>query len=266
MRVALIQLRASTDSEHNRAVVRQRLDRLDGAGVDLVVLPEGSMHDFGPPDHDLAAAAEPLDGPYVDMLTDQARRLDATVVGHIFERHESSGLPYNTTVVIGPDGATRAAYRKVHLYDSFGYVESDRLSAGPIEAVTVDVDGLRIGLLTCYDLRFPEFSRLLVDRGADVFAVPTAWVSGPLKEDHWETLLRARAIENTVYALGAAQCGPTYSGRSMVVDPMGVVVAAAGESDADVMADLSADRIVAARKRNPSLANRRIGSAPAVAS
>ncbi|HYJ67971.1 MAG TPA: carbon-nitrogen hydrolase family protein [Nocardioidaceae bacterium] len=262
MRVALIQLEASTDSERNRDAVRKRLDGLDGAGLDLVVLPEGSMHDFGPPDHDLSAAAEPLDGPYVEMLTDQARHLGATVIGHIFERHESGGRPYNTTIVIGPDGAIRTAYRKVHLYDSFGYVESDRLSAGPIETVTVDVDGFRIGLLTCYDLRFPEFARLLVDRGADVFAVPTAWVSGQLKEDHWETLLRARAIENTVYALGAAQCGRAYAGRSMVVDPMGIVVAGAGESDADVVADLSADRISAARKRNPSLANRRIGSVP----
>jgi deaminated glutathione amidase len=266
MRVALIQLDASTDSERNRDAVRKRLDGLDGAGVDLVVLPEGSMHDFGPPDHDLAAAAEPVDGPYVAMLADQARRLGATVIGHIFERRESGDLPYNTSLVIGPDGTTRAAYRKVHLYDSFGYLESDRLSAGPIETVTVDIDGFRIGLLTCYDLRFPEFTRLLVDRGADVLAVPTAWVSGPLKEDHWETLLRARAIENTVYALGAAQCGPKYSGRSMVVDPMGVVVAGAGESDADVVADVSADRIAAARKRNPSLANRRIGSAPDIIS
>jgi deaminated glutathione amidase len=224
------------------------------------------MHDFGSPDHDLAAAAESLDGPYVEMLADQARRLGATVIGHIFERHESGDRPYNTSLVIGPDGTTRAAYRKVHLYDSFGYVESDRLSAGPIETVTVDVDGFRIGLLTCYDLRFPEFARLLVDRGADVLAVPTAWVSGSLKEDHWETLLRARAIENTVYALGAAQCGPKYAGRSMVVDPMGVVVAGAGESDADVVADVSADRIAAARKRNPSLANRRIGSEPDIIS
>jgi predicted amidohydrolase len=266
MRVALIQLAATTDSERNRDAVRQRLDRLDGAGIDLVVLPEGSMHDFGPPDHDLAAAAEPLDGPYVEMLADRASRLGATVIGHIFERHESGGLPYNTSLVIGPDGTTRAAYRKVHLYDSFGYVESERLSAGPIETVTVDVDGLRIGLLTCYDLRFPEFARLLVDRGAEVLAVPTAWVSGPLKEDHWETLLRARAIENTVYVLGAAQCGPTYSGRSMVVDPMGVVVAGAGESDADVVTDVSADRIATARKRNPSLVNRRIESVADVTS
>jgi predicted amidohydrolase len=260
MRVALIQLAASTDSERNRAAVRDRLTGLEGAEIDVVVLPEGSMHDFGQDGHDLAAAAEPVDGPFVEMLTEQARRLDATVIGHIFERHESDGPPYNTAVVIGPDGSVRATYRKIHLYDSFGYVESKRLSAGPVEPVVVEVADLRIGLLTCYDLRFPELARLLVDRGADVLAVPTAWVRGPLKEDHWETLLRARAIENTAYVLGAAQCGANYTGRSLVVDPMGIVIAGAGETDADLIADLTADRVAAARERNPSLANRRIPS------
>lgn len=257
MRVALIQFAASTDSERNRAEVRQRLGRLE-PGLDLVVLPEGAMHDFGSPDHDLGAVAEPVDGPFVAMLAEEAKRLDAAVIGHIFERHETGGPPYNTTVVLGPDGSTRAAYRKVHLYDSFGDVESGRLSAGPIAPVVVEVAGLRVGLLTCYDLRFPEFARLLVDEGAEVLAVPTAWVRGPLKEDHWETLLRARAIENTVYVLGAAQCGPTYTARSMVVDPLGVVVAGAGESEADIHAEITADRVEAARRRNPSLANRRI--------
>lgn len=264
MRVALIQLAAGTDSEHNRAGVRQRLDRLDPR-VELVVLPEGAMHDFGPPDHDLAAAAESLDGPFVGMLVEQARRLDATVIGHIFERHErheSGGLPYNTTVAIGPDGSMLGAYRKIHLYDSFGDVESERLSPGPLTPVVVGVGELRIGLLTCYDLRFPEFVRLLVDAGADVLAVPTAWVRGPLKEDHWETLLRARAIENTVYALGVAQCGANYTGRSLVVDPMGVVIAGAGADEADVVADITPERIAVARRRNPSLANRRIPIVP----
>lgn len=263
MRVALIQLAAATDSARNRDLVRDRLGRLDGAAADLVVLPEGSMHDFGPPDHDLSAAAEPVDGPFVGMLTEQASRLGATVIGHIFERHEADGPPYNTSVVVGPDGSIRATYRKVHLYDSFGYVESQRLSPGPIAPVTLDVEGLRIGLLTCYDLRFPEYARLLVDQGADVLAVPTAWVRGPLKEDHWETLLRARAIENTVYVLGAAQCGPMYTGRSLVVDPLGVVVAGAGEAATDVWAEVTPDRIDAARRRNPSLANRRIQIEPA---
>ncbi len=258
MHVALLQLAATTDSEHNRAAVRKRLERLDGSGVDLVVMPEGAMHDFGETGHSLAGAAESVDGPFVEMLADQARQLGATIVGHIFERSESGDLPYNTAVVIDPAGALVATYRKIHLYDSFGFLESERLSAGPTTPVAVDVGGVRLGLLTCYDLRFPEHARLLVDDGADVLVVPAAWVRGPLKEDHWVTLLRARAIENTVYVLGAAQCGPNYSGRSVVVDPMGIVVAGAGEAEADVITEITTERVAEARRRNPSLANRRL--------
>ena len=258
MRVVLLQLTSTTDSEHNRVAVRKRLERLDGSAADLVAMPEASMHDFGAPDHDLATDAESVDGPFVEMLSEQAQSLRTTIVGHIFERHESGGLPYNTAVVIGPSGELVTSYRKVHLYDSFGFLESERLSAGPIAPVTFEVDGFRLGLLTCYDLRFPEFARLLVDDGADAFVVPAAWVRGPLKEDHWVTLLRARAIENTVYVLGAAQCGPNYSGRSVIVDPMGIVVAGAGEAEADVSADITTERVAESRRRNPSLANRRM--------
>jgi deaminated glutathione amidase len=262
MRVVLLQLAATTDSEHNRVAVRKRLERLDGTGTDLVVLPEGSMHDFGEAGHSLAAAAEPVDGPFVEMLADQARRLQTTIVGHIFERPDDGGLPYNTAVVIDPTGATVAVYRKIHLYDSFGFVESERLSAGPLTPAVFDVGSFRLGLLTCYDLRFPEHARLLVDHGADVFVVPAAWVAGQLKEDHWTTLLRARAIENTAYVLGAAQCGPRYSARSAVIDPMGIIVAGAGEIEADVTAEIMTERVAEARRRNPSLANRRLGRTP----
>ena len=119
----------------------------------------------------------------------------------------------------------RASYRKIHLYDSFGYQESARLVAGPVEPVLVDVDGFRVGLMTCYDLRFPELARELVSRGAELLVVPAAWVAGPLKVDHWRTLARARAIENTVFVAAVGQPGPRYTGHSMVVGPAGEVVA-----------------------------------------
>lgn len=262
MHVALVQLSATTDSAHNRASVDAVLTGLDAAEqLDLVVLPEASMHDFGSADHDLAAAAEDLDGPFVQLLRGHAVRLGATIVAGMFERAEDS-LPYNALAVLGPDGALSATYRKVHLYDSFGYAESARLAPGKVAPVVVDVADRRVGLMTCYDLRFPEHARLLVDAGADALCVPAAWVAGPLKEDHWVTLLRARAIENTVDVLGAAQCGHTYVGRSMVVDPLGVVVAAAGEQPQVVRAYVSSERLREARTINPSLANRQIGDRP----
>ncbi|MET1132834.1 MAG: carbon-nitrogen hydrolase family protein, partial [Aeromicrobium sp.] len=208
MQVTLVQLAATLDSAENRAQVEGRLSNIEGS--DLVVLPEATMHDFGPADHDLAAAAEPLDGPFVDLLTREARRLGTTIVAGMFERTDD--LPYNTLVMIGPDGDLAATYRKIHLYDSFGYRESERLRAGEIEPVVVPVQDLTVGLMTCYDLRFPELARRLVDLGADTFVVPAAWVAGEHKVEHWRTLLRARAIENTVWVAAAGQGGSRYSG------------------------------------------------------
>ncbi len=185
----------------------------------------------------------------------------ATVVAGMFEPSDDPDRPYNTLVVVSPSGELLAHYRKTYLYDSFGYRESDRLSAGDGEPVVVPVGGLTLGLLTCYDLRFPELGRDLVDAGADTFVVPAAWVRGPLKEDHWATLLRARAIENTSYVLGAGQCGAQYIGASMVVDPMGVVIAGAGPEEGVTSAEIERRLVDQARRRNPSLANRRTRAA-----
>jgi predicted amidohydrolase len=260
MRVVLVQLVSATDSGANREALSRWVARIEafGSAPELVVLPEGSMHDFGSADTDLAAVAEPLDGPYVQALGAAAQRLGATVVGSIFER-SVEGRPYNTQVVVGPDATVVASYRKIHLYDSFGYAESARLSAGNPKPVVVDIAGTPTGLMTCYDLRFPEMARMLVDAGAELLLVPSAWLAGPLKEDHWQVLLRARAIENTVHVVAAAQTGRVYVGHSMVVDPMGVVIAAAGEEEGLVTADIDPERLRGSRRRNPSLSNRRLG-------
>lgn len=261
MRVAVVQLAAGVDAEDNVAAVRQATQGLD---AELIVLPEAMMYDFGDPSAPLGPAAQPLDGPFVTALGDIARAHGATVIGGMFERSDDPTRPHNTLVAVGPDATLAAAYRKAHLYDSFGYRESDRLRAGDAVPVVVDAGQLRLGLMTCYDLRFPEQARALVDAGADVLVVPAAWVRGPLKEDHWETLLRARAIENTVYVVAAAQCGRSYCGRSMVVDPMGVAVAALGADEGAAVADVDPERITAARERNPALRHRRAWPMPPV--
>lgn len=255
MRVALLQLASGLDSSVNRQVIAERLDSL-GDDVDLVVLPEGAMHDFGGPEHDLAAAAEPLDGAFVSLLGEHARRLDATIVAGMFEA--TDGLPFNTLVVIDPDGSLRTTYRKVHLYDSFGYRESDRLAPGAVATTTLDLAGLRIGLMTCYDLRFPELARALALEDVDVLVVPAAWVAGEHKLHHWRTLLAARAIENTVYVLAPAQGGERYTGHSMALDPMGLVLGEAGEDDDTVIVQIDRDAVREVRDVNPSLSNRRM--------
>lgn len=255
MRVAMVQLASGADSATNRRRIAQRLEELP-EDLDLVVLPEAVMHDFGDPSHDLGGAAESLDGPFVSMLAEHARRLGATVVAGMFE--STGDLPFNTLAVVGPDGSLRATYRKVHLYDSFGYRESDRMAPGEVAATSFELGGVRIGLMTCYDLRFPEMSRTLVEDGAEVLLAPAAWVAGEHKLHHWRTLLAARAIENTVFVLAPAQGGDRYTGHSLALDPMGLVLGEAGPDDDTVVVEIDPDVVGAVRDINPSLANRRM--------
>lgn len=254
MRVALVQMAAGVDAAANLATIDRLCSTIE---AELIVLPEAVMHDFGPVDAPLGPAAQPLDGPFVSAVADLAKQRGATVVAGMFETSADDERPHNTLVALGPDGALLDTYRKAHLYDSFGYRESDRLLAGDPRPTTVNVAGHTLGLLTCYDLRFPEHARALVDAGADTLAVPAAWVRGPLKEDHWETLVRARAIENTVYVAAAAQCGKSYCGRSMLVDPTGVAIAAAGAAEGVTTGEIDLARIASVREHNPALQHRR---------
>ncbi len=256
----MVQFEASTDVEANLEAIGRHVGGAARDGAELVVVPEAAMHDFGAPDLPLGPVAQPLDGPFVASLGELARKAGVTVVAGMFERSDHPARPYNTLVVVTPSGDLAHRYRKAHLYDSFGYRESDRLTAGAFEPVLVPMGELTLGLMTCYDLRFPEVSRALVDAGADVLAVPAAWVRGPLKEDHWTTLLRARAIENTAYVVGAGQTGQTYIGCSAVVDAMGVAVVAMGAEEGYAVADLQASHLHEVRRRNPSLANRRLAT------
>lgn len=257
--VALVQRASGLEPADNRAAL-DVVDEVAAGGPRplLVVFPEVFARDFGTPGSDVAEFAEPLDGPFVRRLADLAAEHHVTVVAGMFEVSEDPERPYNTLVVVAPDGL-RATYRKIHLYDSFGYKESERLLAGPIDPVVVDVDGVSVGLMTCYDLRFPELGRALVDRGAELVVVPAAWVAGERKVDHWRTLVTARAVENTVYVAAAAQPGPRYSGHSMAVAPTGEVLDEVDEADGQVAwASFSRALLREARSTNPSLGNRRM--------
>lgn len=249
--VALVQAASGLDPRANTA----RIDSLTPADVDLVVLPEVFQRDFGPVGDDLVTYAEGLDGPFARELARVATTRKATVIAGMVEEHHPT--PYNTLVAAHPEPGRQDSYRKIHLYDSFGYRESDRLSAGPLAPVVFDLGGFGVGLMTCYDLRFPELARALVDAGAEVLVLPAAWVAGERKRDHWRTLVHARAIENTVYVVAVGQPEPRYTGHSTVVSPMGDVLVELGCGEGNVATLLDRDQVVRARKVNPSLANRR---------
>jgi predicted amidohydrolase len=262
VKIAVVQTASTQDKAANRELLTRLVAEAAQGKPDLVVLPEAMMADFAADGGSVGSLAEPLDGEFVNALRKSAVEHGTAIVAGMFERSCDEVRPYNTLLAVGADGELLGAYRKIHLYDAFGYRESDQLTPGDVAPVVVKVAGHKIGLMTCYDLRFPELSRALVDAGAEVLAVPAAWVRGPLKEHHWTTLLTARAIENTCYVAAAAQNGKKYSGLSQVIDPQGIAIAAVGEADGHALAEISADRLAKIRTQNPSLQNRRYTVTP----
>jgi predicted amidohydrolase len=225
--VALIQLDATGDVDANIACAVQLADEAAAGGARLVALPEYLQ--FRGPDAGFRASARPVPGPFTDAFGAVARRRDAWIlVGSLAETSSDPDRPYNTSVLIGPDGSIAATYRKIHLFDvavDAGPVdtESARVAAGET-TVVADVDGVAVGLSICYDLRFPELYRSLALAGAEVLTVPANFTERTGR-DHWEVLLRARAIENGAWVLAPSQIGgppgsPAF-GRSMIVDPWG---------------------------------------------
>jgi predicted amidohydrolase len=254
LRVRLVQHASALEPAENRAALDD-IAALPGE-TDLVVLPEAFARDFGQPGSDLAPFAESLDGPFAKRLRQLSSETGTAWLAGMFETAEDPARPLNTLVLADDDRLT--AYRKIHLYDSFGYHESRTISAGGLEPARVDVRGFPLGLMTCYDLRFPELARVLVERGAEALVVPAAWVAGDRKVEHWRTLLRARAIENTVWVIGVGQPGPRYTGHSVAVAPDGDIVAETGADEAVLDVEIDRGRVADVRLTNPSLANRRL--------
>ncbi|RYB89214.1 carbon-nitrogen hydrolase family protein [Nocardioides glacieisoli] len=251
LRIRVHQWASGLDPAANRA----RLAEGVTPGADLVVFPEAFARDFGEAGSDVSEFAEAVDGPFAGELARTADAASCTAVAGMFEVADDPARPFNTLVAAGGSTAT---YRKIHLYDSFGYRESDRITGGATEPVVVEVARWQVGLMTCYDLRFPELARRLVDAGADVIVVPAAWLPGDRKVAHWRTLLAARAIENTCFVVGAAQPEPRYCGHSAIYGPMGEVLGEAAGGEATFEAVLDRGDLDATRRTNPSLANRRL--------
>ena len=263
MRAAAVQLNATADKDRNLETAERLVAAAAADGAELVVLPE-KWTVLGAPEV-LIAGAEPLDGPGISAARGWARRLGVAIcAGSIAERVEGRERLANTSVLIDPDGEIVATYRKIHMFDvdvgGVAYRESETEGAGE-EVVVGEVEGVRIGLSICYDLRFPELYRILTLRDSRVVTVPAAFTM-ETGRDHWEVLLRARAIENQVFVVAAGQVGeapPHYRsyGRSAIVDPWGVVLATAADEEGHIVADLDFARQDEIREAIPALANRR---------
>lgn len=257
--VAVAQFAPTAEVAANRAHVGELVARASGRGARVVVFPEYSSYFIDPFDETLRAHAEDLHGPFVQELERLSAEYELVIVAGLVERAEDGKRVRNTVVAVGADGLL-ATYRKLHLYDAFGQRESDWVEPGALsEPQTFEVDGMRFGMMTCYDLRFPEVARTIADAGADAILVPAEWVRGPLKEHHWRTLIHARAIENTLFVAAADHPPPLGVGNSMIVDPQGVEVAAIGTGTDVAVAHLDADAVARVRRVNPALRLRRFG-------
>ncbi|MFE7799921.1 carbon-nitrogen hydrolase family protein [Nocardia sp. NPDC057440] len=257
--VAVVQFAPGTDPAANLAALREHVRAARERGAKVVIAPEYSMFAVSRLDERVVAVAEPLTGPFVTGLGAIAREFGVHLVAGMVERVAAGADRIrNTLVAMAPDASLVARYRKVHLYDAFGHLESDIVEPGEIETpATFVVDDVMFGMQTCFDLRFPEGSRRVAAAGAQVLALPAQWIPGPSKVDQWTTLLRARAIENTVYVAAADQCAPRGAGASMIIDPTGSVLAELGDEPGVLSAGIDLDYLATVRTTNPSLALRR---------
>jgi predicted amidohydrolase len=258
MRIALAQIMSSTDKSTNLGFVEDFTRRAADAGARLVLFPEATMCRFGVP---LAPIAEPLDGPWADGVRAVAQRNDVTVVAGMFCPSDD-GRVTNTLIAAGPEGATH--YHKIHLYDAFGFSESRTVAPG-FEPVLISIDGVAVGLTTCYDIRFPELYVELARRGAQLITAHASWGSGHGKLEQWTLLARARAMDTTGYVAAVDQAypgdeiatvGPTGVGGSLVTSPLGEVVASAGSDQQLLVSDLDLTAVEKARETVAVLRNR----------
>lgn len=262
--VAVAQFAPGADAAANLSEISRLAELAVARGAALVVFPEYSSYFTPEAGSDWHAAAERVGGRFTEQLGSLATRLGVHLVAGMIERIDGEDQRVgNTVVAIAPGGGVVARYRKLHLYDAFGQRESAWVAPGEVgEPETFEAGGIRFGLQTCYDARFPEVTRRIVDSGADVVCMPAEWVRGPLKEAHWRVLTTARALENTMYVAAADHAPPVGAGNSMIVDPMGVELATVGEATDVAVAWVSRERIDAVRRVNPALELRRFEVRP----
>jgi deaminated glutathione amidase len=258
-KIAIAQVQSATDKQVNLRKAVELIRDAKGMNAECIVFPEFLMA-FSPASQsaqELAQSAEPIDGAFVASLREAAKSNGIAVLATIYETAALPDRVYDSAVWIDARGDVASVYRKLHLYDAFGFKESDKFHPGSEVAPLIDTGDCRVGMMICYDLRFPEMARMLALEGATVLAAPSGWVQGELKVEHWQTMIKARALENGGYVVAPDQVGNIYVGHSMIVDPLGRTLVDLEEREGVAVVDLDFQLVKETREKLPLLKNRR---------
>lgn len=258
-KIAIAQLQSSTDKAGNLRKARGFIDDAKSKGAEAIAFPEFLMA-FSPASQsaaELTAVAEPVDGPFIAALREAAKKSNLAILAAIYETSAVTNRVYDTAVWIDGAGNIASVYRKLHLYDAFGFKESDKFHPGDDIAPLINLGAAHCGTMICYDLRFPELARLLALAGANILFAPSGWVQGDLKVDHWQTMIKARALENGCYVIAPNQVGNIYTGHSLAVDPLGRTLVDLEEKEELAMIDIDLALVEEVRGKLPLLQNRR---------
>lgn len=258
MKISLVQMISSADKEEN---LKKSLDVIRGLSSekpDLIIFPEYHMYmpDFANPGI-AKDVSEPTDGNFVTILSQASEKIGSNLLLNMVETNFGSLKPFNTSLLIDDLGVVAGKYRKIHLFDAYAMQESSVYDPGRIPIKAMNNEKFRIGVQICYDLRFPEPSRLLTLQGAQILSYQAGWFAGNRKLETWRTLLKARAIENGVFVLGTAQCGEKFTGHSMVISPYGDVIRESDNSETVLTETLDMSLIERYREEVPMMKQRR---------
>ena len=258
-KIAVVQMKADTKKEKNLEKILSHIRQAAKRNSKLCAFPEFMM--FYTPSQqsaaELAGLAEKTSGEFVTSISEAAKENSIQVIGTFYEKSPKANRVYDTSFLISKTGKLVSRYRKIHLYDALGFKESGKLYPGSAVARPVNSAAGKLGMMICYDLRFPEMSRMLASSGSEILVAPSAWVRGKMKEEHWMTINRTRAIENGCYVVAPDQVGNIYCGRSLVVDPFGKVLLDMKKREGIGIVDISLDQVRQVRKKLPLLKNRR---------